>query len=91
MSNRVYYSQEAEEEAKKRLLLATVLFVGVGATIGAILALMFAPNEGEKIRRDISDSLNDGAEAGREATNNAVKRLEKQFDDLRQRVEDRIN
>lgn len=91
MSNRVYYSQEAEEEAKKRLLLATVLFVGVGATIGAILALMFAPNEGEKIRRDISDSLSDGADAGREATNNAVKRLEKQFDDLRQRVEDRIN
>lgn len=86
MNNRVYYSQEAEEQAKRQQALAVILFTAIGVTIGAAVALLFAPKSGDKIRHEISESVNEGAGA----TNDTIKRLERELGDFRKHVEERL-
>jgi gas vesicle protein len=69
---------------------AVLIFMALGLGIGAVLALMFAPKSGEKLRSELANNLGDSLEGGREATNKALHRLEKDFGDLRKRVEERL-
>lgn len=86
MNNRIYYSQEAEEQAKRHQVLVGVLFAAFGLTIGAAVALLFAPRSGDQVRRDLASSLHEGSEA----SNDVLKRLERDFADFRKKVEDRV-
>jgi gas vesicle protein len=90
MNDRIYYSRDAEMQAQRERAAAVVIFLAMGLGIGAVLALLFAPKRGEDIRKELGHSLNESLEGGREATNKAIHRLEKDFETLRKRVEDRI-
>jgi gas vesicle protein len=76
MSNRIYYSQEAERRANQEKVTAILLFLLLGLGAGAILAILFAPKSGESIRGEIEDRVHDG-----------VKTLEKEVADLRKRID----
>lgn len=89
MSERIYYSRAAELEAKRRQMLQTSLFLMLGLGIGAVLALLFAPNSGEQVRKDIAQAVEERVGASREASDKAIHRLEREFADLRKRLEDR--
>ena len=80
MNDRVYYSREAQERANQDRNTAIVAFMVVGLAIGAVLALMFAPNSGEKTRRELAGNIGD-------TTASTVKQLEKEFAELRKKVE----
>jgi gas vesicle protein len=71
----------------KQALICIILGVGVGAA----LALMFAPQSGRDIRHNLAKSVEGGLKDGQEAIDPMVKRLEKDFIDLRKKVEDRIS
>jgi gas vesicle protein len=88
---RIYYSQEAERIAKRQRLLTIVLFMALGLGLGAAIALLFAPDEGEKTRRLIAEAAQDGFRRGREATADALRQLEPEFPDLRKRVDELIS
>jgi gas vesicle protein len=90
MNDRIYYSREAEEKANRDRMVAVLVFMALGLGIGAVLALLYAPKSGEKTRSELAHSLNEGLEAPREATQKAFKNLEKEFHDLRKKVEDSI-
>jgi len=68
-----------------------VIFMLLGLGIGAVLALMFAPKSGSQIRAELADTVEDRFDSGREATNKTLQRLEKDFADLRKRVEERLS
>lgn len=87
MNERTYYSKEAEERAQRERAVGILVFMALGLGIGAALALMFAPKSGEKIRKEIAESVED--RFGRDA-NKTLHRLEKDFNDLRKKVEDRL-
>jgi gas vesicle protein len=89
MNKRIYYSQEAEQQARRQMAMGMAMFVIIGGTLGALIALLLAPNSGEKTRRELSKAFNEGAEASRDATQDTVHRLEKEFADLRERIEKR--
>lgn len=92
MSNdRIYYSRAAEERAKREQMVLTVVFLLLGLSIGAVLALLFAPSSGRDTRQEISSTVGEQVETGREATNRALHRLESEFAELRKRLEDRLN
>ena len=91
MSERIYYSRAAEEHAKREQMILTVMFLALGLSIGAALALLFAPTSGREIRKDIANTVEGGLESGREATNQTVRRMEKEISELRKRLEDRLN
>lgn len=89
MRDRIYYSREAEEQAMRERNAAIIAFMVIGITVGAVLALLFAPRSGEKTRAELADALDEGFNEGRKASGDALERLEKDFADLRKRVEDR--
>jgi gas vesicle protein len=92
MSNeRIYYSREAEMAAMRSRSILTLTFLVIGLTIGAILALLFAPDEGKNTRKDLVKGVEDGLSTGRETLEPMIKHLEDQFNDLRKNVEDRLN
>lgn len=88
---RIYYSQEAERVAKRQRLLTIVIFMALGVGLGAVIALLFAPDEGEKTRRLISEAAQDGFRRGRDTTSDALRQLEPEFPDLRKRVDELIS
>lgn len=90
-NDRIYYSRAAEERAKREQMVLTVVFLLLGLSIGAVLALLFAPSSGSDTRKEITHTVGEGVETGREATNKAINRLENEFAELRKRLEDRLN
>ena len=59
MNDRIYYSREAEMQASREKAMAVILFLGIGVGVGALLALLFAPKSGDKMRQELAGSLED--------------------------------
>lgn len=91
MSDRIYYSEEAKQAAMRRRTALAALSLLVGAGIGAILALLFAPEEGDALRKEISQRAHDQLETGSEATSSTLAALENKYKDLRQFVEAKMD
>jgi gas vesicle protein len=72
---------------------STIAF-GVGAVIGAGLAMLFAPKSGEQMREGLADKVTGGIERGRakarEITGQAI-RVADQAKDQVQRVQDAVD
>jgi hypothetical protein len=90
MSNRIYYSQEAEDQAMRKITLLTVLWLMLGLGVGAVMALLYAPRAGKKTRRSLTKNIEEGLSSGQDAFDPVVKRLEKEMGELRDSVEDRF-
>lgn len=80
MSQRTYYSQEAKQQAQMKTTIIVAICIGLGVTIGTIVAMLFAPQSGDETREDLSG-----------ATNSALDHLQHQVNDLRKRLEDRVS
>ncbi|MEP7290099.1 MAG: YtxH domain-containing protein [Chloroflexota bacterium] len=89
-STRTYYSREAEEKAARDRAASTIIYLLLGVGIGTVLALMLAPNSGEKTRKNLVHSVEGSLNNGRDTVEPTLKRLEKEFADLRKKVDDRI-
>ena len=87
MSDRIYYSKETERAMKRQRLVNALTFVGLGIGLGALFALLFAPDDGEKTRGMIADALEDGYQRGREATVEALSQLDVEIPNLREKVD----
>jgi len=86
MTSRIYYSEEAEQTMKRQRLIDALMFTGLGIGIGSVVALLIAPNNGEKTRDIIADTLDEGFQRGRQATEDALGQLENEVPNLRERV-----
>jgi gas vesicle protein len=91
MNDRVYYSREAEMQAQRERMTAVLVFMVMGLGIGAVLALLFAPKSGDKTRSELAHTIGDSLETPREVTSKAINRLEKDFTELRKKVEERLS
>jgi len=87
-NDRVYYSHEAEMYAMHDRTVLAILFLIFGLGIGATLALLFAPLSGKSTRQEIGKSMEVGLNNGRDAVEPMVKRVEKEFEDLKKNIED---
>jgi gas vesicle protein len=90
MNQRIYYSREAELQAKREATVRTLLFLGIGMAVGGILALLFAPESSKGSGRDLAGTLEDAYESGRDTAGRAMERLQRDLNDLRKQVEDRL-
>ncbi|GAB5493360.1 MAG: hypothetical protein Phog2KO_35750 [Phototrophicaceae bacterium] len=80
MSQRTYYSEEAKQQAQMKTTIIVAICIGLGVTMGTIIAMLFAPQSGEATREELSD-----------ASNSALNNLQSQVNDLRKRLEDRVS
>jgi len=89
-NDRVYYSHDAETQAKREMAAITVLVLALGMGIGALLAFLFAPFSGKKARHELAQSMGEEWKNGREAVDPLMKRIEEKFGELRKNVEERV-
>lgn len=61
-------------------------FFLVGAGIGAVLALLFAPKSGEELRNDIADATRKGIDKSREAAQQLGQKASDVYDTTRQKA-----
>jgi hypothetical protein len=87
MNNRIYYSQKAEELMKRQQAIGATIFLLVGLGIGAVLALLLAPNVGAKTRALLIEALEDGFKRGQDHILETTNELEQEYPNLRQRIE----
>ena len=57
MAQRTYYSHDAKIEAQRKQSLLMVLFTTFGMSIGALIALMFAPKDGDALRDELKEHV----------------------------------
>ena len=86
-NNRIYYSNDAKMRSIRKNSALVVLALGVGAAI----ALMFAPNSGEKTREDLTHGLEQGVSKSYDMAEPTLKRLEKELAELRQKLEEKVD
>ncbi len=90
-SNRTYYSHEAEQRAERERINLIVVCLMVGLGIGSVMAMLFAPTEGKKLRKDLRHTVEESVHNGRDRIEPAVASLEKEIRSLRKIVEERLN
>ena len=88
--DRIYYSREAEMHAMREMTWFTLICLALGLSIGAGLALLFAPSSGKKARADLVKTMEKGLNSGQEAVEPLIKQLEKEFGEMHKTVEDRV-
>jgi hypothetical protein len=76
MSDRIYYSKEAERLARQRRTTIALLAAAVGIGAGAVMALMFAPHHAAERRAMLKDALQDTYKHGRKSAQKSLKDLE---------------
>jgi hypothetical protein len=86
-NTRIYYSEEAERIAKRQRMVSMIIFSAMGIGIGGLLALLFAPHRELTMREKFTDKVEDGLKSGRDVTGDALKRLEQEYQNLRDQVE----
>ncbi|MBX3062434.1 MAG: YtxH domain-containing protein [Anaerolineae bacterium] len=90
MVDRMYYSHEAERRAyAERLALAAIVLI-TGLGIGTLLALLFAPQSGDKTRRSIASSAEDILDEGRSTGTRVVEGVVDGVDRIRRTMEERV-
>jgi gas vesicle protein len=85
-SDRIYYSHDAEMHAMRDRTVLTLVFLTFGLGIGVVLALLFAPTSGKKVRNRLTKTVEQGLKDGREAVEPVVKRVEKEFGELQKKT-----
>lgn len=87
-TGRIYYSVEAERQARRERNRSIVIAAFIGLAIGAILATIMSPGLKPKREKNIREKLADGFN---ETTSDALKKLEHQYSSLKEQVEKMVN
>ncbi len=86
MNDRIYYSREAEKRAQKDRIMLAIASAVMGAGFGAVLALMFAPQPGDKTRQQLESQAKEWMEQGNEAAQAAAQDIKKTVNTVRDNI-----
>jgi len=90
MSDRMYYTREAELQAQRERFVLAIIVAALGLGMGAVLALLFAPQSGEKTRHLISEEVERVTAQGRDVAKQAQRDLGEKVQKIRENVEERV-
>ncbi|HEX2622827.1 MAG TPA: YtxH domain-containing protein [Phototrophicaceae bacterium] len=57
MSERMYYSREAEQRAQRDRMLVALVATALGVGLGTVIALILAPQAGEDTRNQLGQQV----------------------------------
>ena len=89
-NNRTYYSHDAEMHAMRDRTVLSLVFLTFGLGIGTLIALLFAPNSGDKTRKQLIDNAENTLQTGHDAVEPLIKRVEEKFDDFKENVKEHL-
>lgn len=79
------------KETKGKGYVGTLIGFGAGAVVGAVTALLFAPQSGEETRDRIKDRLNEVSDKANEALDRSKEALEEARDKMSSAYEDAVD
>lgn len=91
MNQRIYYSEAAQRTSQRQQLILALAVASVSLSLGALIALLFAPDTGENIRHEIRDQLDELLERSSETSREAADNVRHNAERIRDDVEERIN
>ncbi len=91
MIDRVYYSKETENLARRQQMVGNLAFLMLGLGAGATIAMLFAPEKGEKVRQLVSSALEEGFTRGRETTEELLDHVGKEYPDIYEKIKDGLS
>jgi gas vesicle protein len=91
MNERIYYSKDAENRARRNGVMVATMAIILGAAAGVIVALLFAPRPGDEIRDELARGAGDILGSARQTTESVAKEAGKAVHQVRERIEDRVN
>lgn len=90
MSERTYYSREAEQQAQREKLGLVILASLLGFGFGSIIAFLFAPQAGDKTRHQLEEQVGHVVADGRKTANRVASDLRENTEEWRENVEKRL-
>ncbi len=90
MSQRTYYSEEARKTAQRQQFILAMAVAGISLSLGALVALLFAPDTGENIRNEIRSVLDDIAEQSGDSAKDVFNNVSGQTHEMREQVKTQI-
>ncbi|MGH9897445.1 MAG: YtxH domain-containing protein [Pyrinomonadaceae bacterium] len=76
----------SEDKRNESDVTGRLAYFLVGAGVGAVVALLFAPKSGQELRTDIADATRKGVDRSREAAAQAGTRAGEYYDTTREKV-----
>lgn len=83
MSDRMYYSKEAEVRAQRQQFLLVLAATTLSLSFGVIIALLLAPRSGEEVRKVLGEQIDDAYKAGRDLAENVRRDVEDRVQNAR--------
>ncbi|MBE0690948.1 MAG: YtxH domain-containing protein [Anaerolineae bacterium] len=83
MTDRIYYSREAETRAQQHQLALVLAAAAISLGIGALIALILAPQTGEETRRTLEDHLDDVLDSGKHVASQVRRDVEERVHNAR--------
>lgn len=90
MSERIYYSQEAKQQAQRNKLVLVMMVAGLSIGIGALISLLFAPQSGNETREQLGEQMNETVHKGQKVAKTAGKQLRDNTDKAINNLNDRV-
>lgn len=91
MANNAFHSQQAEDRNNQEKQAIFGLILALGVVIGVIAMIAIRPKKKPQTRSErIAEAIEHGIEVGERQVVQAVARLEKQFDELRKTVDEKV-
>jgi gas vesicle protein len=86
MTDRKYYSKEAENSVRVEKAVVGLSALIAGAGIGSAIALLFAPEDGSSMRQRLMDAMEDSSEKGKEKLVEVIQSIEIEYPDFVDRI-----
>lgn len=83
MNDRIYYSREAEMRAQQQQVALVLAATAISLGVGALIALLLAPQTGEKTRKMLENHLDDVVDSGRHVAKQVRQDVEGRVQDAR--------
>ena len=90
MNDRIYYSKDSADYARKQRMVMVSLAALVGVGIGTLIAMLLAPQSGEETRKSMEGGMNHFADQGREVANQVAKDAQKTVSKVRENLNENI-
>ena len=89
-NNRIYYSHEAEQQAKREILMLVMLVTGLSISVSSMIALLFAPRSGDETREQLSGQVSEVMHKARQAAENVGDQVRENAESVRDTVQEQV-
>jgi len=90
MNERIYYSQQTKQQAKRETLVLVIMVAGLSISIGAMISLLFAPRPGKSTREQLNDQMQASINKGQKIAKSTGKQLRDTTEQTLNNLNDRV-